>query len=132
MAGSATLTTVESTVTTVVPRMAATRTSRFCEAAGGGAAPFSILEEGVSVLPALVGELGDRDHPLVVVALHLVERKRRSRRRTAAERVADVALLTRRLHAVLVEVRRDPRQHRDLRVDVRHGRRQPLLVELPL
>src|SRR5918994_669915 len=99
MAGRATFTTVESTVTTVVPRIAATSTSRFVEAGGGA----SVLEEGVAVLPSLVRQLRDRDHPLVVVALDLVERERHARGRTPAEGVADVALLTRGLHAVLVQ-----------------------------
>src|SRR3954463_16035960 len=62
MAGRAMFTTVESTVTTVVPRMAATRVSCL------------VLEEGVSVLPSRVGALGDGDHPLVVVALDLIRR----------------------------------------------------------
>src|SRR5215216_4018799 len=118
MAGSATFTTVESTVTTVVPRIAATSVSCL------------VLEEGVPVLPTLVGELCYRDHPVVVVALDLVERECHARGRAPAERVADVALLPGRLHPVLLEVGGHPREHRDLRVDVGHCRREPLLVEL--
>src|SRR3954463_13753670 len=104
MAGSATLTTVESTVTTVVPRIAATSVSCL------------VLEEGVAILAALVRQLGNGDHALVVVALDLVERERHASRRAPAEGVGDVPLLARRLDAVLVEVRGHAREHRDLRV----------------
>src|SRR3954471_19522806 len=118
MAGSATLTTVPSTVTTAVPRMQATSISRL------------VLEEGVAVLPALVGELRDRHHALVVVGLDLVERAVDAARGARAERVRDVALLARGLDAVVVEDLGGARERGDLRVDVRHGRRQALLVEL--
>src|SRR5215213_3275011 len=130
IAGSATFTTVESTVTTVVPRIAATSVSRFCEAAGGGVASDLVLEEGVAVCASLVGQLGDRDHALVVVPLHLVQSERDTCGGPATERVTDIALLARGLHAVLLQMCGDARQHRDLRVDVGHRRREPLLVEL--
>src|SRR5687767_13023335 len=106
MAGSATFTTVESTVTTVVPRIEATSVSCL------------VLEEGVAILAALVGQLRDGDHPVVVVSLHLVEGECDTRRRPAAEGVADVALLARRLDAVLLQVRGHARQHRHLGEDV--------------
>src|SRR5215211_4105187 len=92
MAGRATFTTVPSTVTTVDPRMQATSTSRL------------VLEEGVAVFPSLVGQLGDGHHTLVVVRLDLVERVVYPARRTGAEGVGDVALLTRRLEPGLLEV----------------------------
>src|SRR5215210_1868423 len=60
MAGSATFTTVESTVTTVVPRIAATSVSRSCEAAGGGVASDSSLDEGVAVFASLTSGRGAR------------------------------------------------------------------------
>src|SRR5438105_15439220 len=90
-----------------------------------------VVEQRVAVLAALVGELGDRGYPLVVVRLHLPQRLLDPLGRARAERLRDVALLTRRLHAVLLEDPRHAREDRDLRVDVGDGVGQPLLLELP-
>src|SRR3954467_1349792 len=124
MAGSATLTTVESTVTTVVPRMQATRISRLrCVVTAG-----SVVEEGVAVFASFVGQLGYGNHTLVVVVLDLVEREVDPGGGAGAEGLGDVVLLAGGLESVLLEVGAHPREHRHLGVDVGHGVGQPLLV----
>src|SRR4051794_855099 len=128
MAGKATLTTVESIVTTVVPRMAATRISRL----RWSVRPRSVVEEGVAVFAPLVGQLGYRGHALVVVFLDLVEREVDPGGGAGAEGLGDVVLLARRLEPVLLEVGADPGENGHLAVDVGHCVGQPLLVELAL
>src|SRR4051794_26025735 len=92
----------------------------------------SVVEQPVPVLAALVGELCDCRHPLVVVRLDLVERRLHPAGGPGAERLGDVALLSRRLHALVLEDRGHAREDRDLRVDVGDGVGQPFLDELPL
>src|SRR3954451_21013095 len=128
MAGRATLTTVESTVTTVVPMMQATRISRLRRELR----PCSVVEEGVAVFAPFVGQLGYGNHTLVVVVLDLVEREVDPGGGAGAEGLGDVVLLARGLEAVLLEVGAPPRELRHLGVDVGHGVGQPLLVELAL
>src|SRR3954467_14893004 len=123
MAGRATLTTVESTVTTAVPRKQAMRTSRL---------RWLVIEERIAVLAALQRELGYGDHPVVVVRLDLVELVLDALGGPFAEGLGDVELLAGNLDVVLLEMRGDARQDGDLGVDVRHRVCQPLLVELPL
>src|SRR4051812_30843428 len=120
MAGSATLTTVESTVTTAVPRMQAMRTRRF---------RCLVIKKGVAVLAALQRELGYRDHPVVVVRLDLVQLVLHALGRAGAEGLRDVELLARDVYVVVLEVGGHARQGGDLRVYVGHGVGQALLVE---
>src|SRR5215211_1060408 len=120
MAGRATFTTVPSTVTTAVPRMQATSTSRL------------VLEEGVAVLPALVGQLRDGHHALVVVRLDLVEGVAHAAGGAGTEGVGDVALLAGGFEAVIVEVRGRAREHGHLGEHVGDGVGQALLLELAL
>src|SRR4051794_40853790 len=61
--------------------------------APGGAPAASLIPERVPVGAALVGEPGDRVHPLIVVLLELVERGVDPPRRPRAERLGDEALL---------------------------------------
>src|SRR5690606_36667141 len=89
-------------------------------------------EQRVAVLAALVGELRDRLHALIVVVLDLAEVGPHPARRALAERLRDVALLPRRLDALVAEDRRHAGEHRNLGEDV--GRRvgEALLSELRL
>src|SRR5206468_2675266 len=73
-----------------------------------------ILEKGVAVLASLVGELGDRGHPLVVVSLDLSQPRPHAASRPLAEGLGDEALLARGLEALLLKDRGDPGEHRDL------------------
>src|SRR2546421_5471955 len=88
----------------------------------------SVLEQRVPVGAALVGQPGDRVHPLVVVVLDLVQLEADAARRPRAERLRDVALLPRGLDALIAEDRRHAGQDGDLRVDVGQGGRQALVV----
>ena len=101
-------------------------------ASGRGASPRSVAEQRVPVLAPLVGELGDRRHALVVVRLDLAEAAEHPVGGTAAERIRDVALLARRLDALVLEDRGDPREDGDLRVDVGQRVGDPLLLKLGL
>src|SRR5439155_11918718 len=62
-----------------------------------------VLEQRVAVLAPLVGELGDRGHPLVVVSLDLSQSCPDPAGRPLAEGLGDKALLARRLEAMLLE-----------------------------
>ncbi len=64
-----------------------------------------VLEQRVAVLAALVGELGDRGHALVVVGLDLAELRADAAGGAGAEGVGDVALLARGLDALVLEDR---------------------------
>src|SRR5439155_6860637 len=88
------------------------------------------VEKGVSVLATFVSELRDRGHALVVVRLDLVEVRPHPVGGARAEGLRYVALLTGRLHALLLEDLADTRQDGDLGVDVRHRVGEPLLHEL--
>src|SRR5437764_15339658 len=83
-----------------------------------------VLEQRVAVGAALVGQAGDRVHPLVVVALDLVQLDLDPVGGAAAERIGDEPFLARGLDALLLEDRRRPREDRDLAVDVRQRSRQ--------
>ena len=79
----------------------------------------SVLEQRVAVGAALVGQPGDRVHPVVVVALDLVELGSTRRAGAGAERLGDEALLARGLDALLLEDRASPARA------PRSGRRRP-------
>ena len=86
-------------------RLARPQDGSSAKAAGGrtGRGPRLVLEQRVAVLAALVGELGDRRHPLVVVRLDLLEAGADAAGGTGAEGVGDVALLAGWLDALILE-----------------------------